>query len=70
MLFVPYIATKFLIYKTNLFTSNIQNNKCYVHWLRVWFYKGTIMYTAFPCTVVTRSSKTTVELGYLIKGTE
>jgi len=70
MLFLPFIATKFLIYKTNLFTSSIQYNKCYVHWLRVWFYKGAKMYTAFPCTVVNTSSKITVELGYLIKGTK
>ena len=38
--------------------------------IRVWFYIGAIIYTAFPCTVVTRTSKITVELGYLITGTE
>jgi hypothetical protein len=70
MLSIPCIATKFLIYKTNLCTSNIQNNKQYVYWLCVLYYKGAIIYIAFSCTVVIRSSKITVELGYLIKETE
>jgi hypothetical protein len=47
MLCIPCIATKFLIYKTNLCTSNIQNNKCYAYWLCLWFYKGAIIYRVY-----------------------
>jgi hypothetical protein len=44
--------------------------RCYVYWLSIWFYKGAILYFVFACTVVIRSSKSTVEVGYVIKGAE